>query len=59
MAVENYMHRKWVVGRKVLLDVKWSRTDGMVSSFRRSQSTIDFNSDSPLKGGKGDFGADY
>ncbi len=46
MALENYMHRKWAVLKKVLLDVKWNlnlcrRTDGMVSSFRRSHPTID------------------
>ncbi len=45
-------------------DVKWSlsvcrRTDRMVSSFRRKHPTIDFNSDSPFQGGKGDFGAGY
>ncbi len=56
MAVENYMHRKWMVGRKVLFDVKWSlnvcsRTDGMVSSFRRSQPTIDLMIDSPFERG--------
>ncbi len=31
MVLENYIPEKLVVGRKVLLDVKWSSKDGRIS----------------------------
>ncbi len=56
MALEKYLHRKWVAGRNVLLDVKWSRTDVWLA-HSEDHATIDLNSDSPFKGVRGFFGA--